>query len=153
MMTSTLASPCASKTLRRVYSPARLLALLEYSTIFLVSDSLLYSDDSIWSSFSSADDTSDDNSGTTPSVMQSWDGLDGSLSLFDNAALSSLPFGDVEAEEAAAAASEGVPTYRGSDSSFSASSRAGVPPTLPTARVFKKPGTQTQRRPHWRIFS
>ena len=104
---------------------------------------MLYSDDSIWSSFSSADYTSDDTSGTTPSVMQSWDGLDGSLSLFDNAALSSLPFGDVEAEEAAAAASEGVPTYRGSDSSFSASSRAGIPPTLPTARVFKKPGTQT----------
>ncbi len=79
------------------------------------------------------------------SVMQSWDGLDGSISLFDDKALSSLPFGDVEAEEAAAAASEGVPTYRGgsADGQFPGAARGGIPPTLPNSRVFRKPGTQT----------
>lgn len=74
--------------------------------------------------------------------MQSWDGVDGSLSLFDDTALSSLPFGDVEAEEAAAAASEGVPTYRGSSGSDQGNAR-GLGASLPTARSFKKPGTQT----------
>lgn len=74
--------------------------------------------------------------------MQSWDGVDGSLSLFDDKALSSLPFGDVEAEEAAAAASEGVPTYRGSSVSDQGNAR-GISPSLPTVRSFKKPGTQT----------
>jgi hypothetical protein len=77
---------------------------------------------------------------------QSWDGVDGAVSLLDAGSLSSLPFGDMEAEEAAAAASEGVPTYRGSrdgrGDNMQSGSR-GVPPMLPTSRAFKKPGTQT----------
>ncbi|KAI8102536.1 hypothetical protein M9435_006134 [Picochlorum sp. BPE23] len=74
--------------------------------------------------------------------MQSWDGLDGSASLLDAGALSSLPFGDVEAEEAAAAASEGVPTYRGKERGADQNLR-GMPSMLPTSRTFRKPGTQT----------
>jgi hypothetical protein len=107
-------------------------------------DSLLYSDDSVWGSFSGDFSDAEGNEEGTPSMLQSWDGLDGSMSLFDDKALSSLPFGDVEAEEAAAAASEGVPTYRGSgDGQFSGGTRSGIPPSLPTSRVFRKPGTQT----------
>lgn len=74
--------------------------------------------------------------------MQSWDGLDGSASLLDAGALSSLPFGDVEAEEVAAAASEGVPTYRGKERGADQNLR-GLPSMLPTSRTFRKPGTQT----------
>ena len=101
----------------------------------------------MWGSFSSGEFSDDvtNASGKSrgDSMLQSWDGLDGSMSLFDDKALSSLPFGDSEAEEAAAA-SEGVPTYRGSgDGQFSGASRGGIPPTLPTSRVFRKPGTQT----------
>lgn len=103
-------------------------------------DSLFY-DSGSWSGFSSeSDDESMRRAQRDP--MQSWDGVDGSLSLFDDKALSSLPFGDVEAEEAAAAASEGVPTYRGSSGSDQGNVR-GMSPSLPTARPFKKPGTQT----------
>ncbi len=114
----------------------------------------------MWGSFSSGDFSDDaasasagarasyrssgNESSMDAAVLQSWDGLDGSMSLFDDKALSSLPFGDVEAEEAAAAASEGVPTYRGSgDGQFPGTGRGGIPPTLPASRVFRKPGTQT----------
>jgi len=103
-------------------------------------DSLFY-DSGSWSGFSSeSDDEFTRMAQRDPT--QSWDGVDGSLSLFDDKALSSLPFGDVEAEEAAAAASEGVPTYRGSSGSDQGNVR-GMSPSLPTARSFKKPGIQT----------
>ena len=78
--------------------------------------------------------------------MQSWDGVDGAVSLLDTGALSSLPYGDDEAAEAAAAASEGVPTYRGSAGRGGQSERSfggGGIPALPTSRAFRKPGSQT----------
>eukprot|EP00890_Picochlorum_soloecismus_P005168 jgi/Picsp_1/5652/NSC_03011-R1_tim17 domain-containing protein len=78
--------------------------------------------------------------------MQSWDGVDGSVSLLDTGALSSLPYGDDEAAEAAAAASEGVPTYRGSGGRGGQPERSfggGGIPVLPTSRAFRKPGSQT----------
>lgn len=104
-------------------------------------DSLFF-DSGSWSGFSSESDDESTRMMSQKDPMQSWDGVDGSLSLFDDKALSSLPFGDVEAEEAAAAASEGVPTYRGSNGSDQGNVR-GMSPSLPTARSFKKPGTQT----------
>jgi len=83
--------------------------------------------------------------------MQSWDGVDGAVSLLDTGALSSLPYGDDEAAEAAVAASEGVPTYRGSsgrggqqpERSFGGGGGGGGIPVLPTSRAFRKPGSQT----------
>jgi hypothetical protein len=104
-------------------------------------DSLFY-DSGSWSGFSSESDGEDGRMASQRDPMQSWDGVDGSLSLFDDKALSSLPFGDVEAEEAAAAASEGLPTYRGSSGSDQGNVR-GMSPSLPTTRSLKKPGIQT----------
>ena len=73
--------------------------------------------------------------------------MDGSTSLLDTGALSSLPYGDAEAAEAAAA-SEGVPTYRGGSSKSGGRGdgrpfTSSIPPVLPTNRAFRKPGTQT----------
>lgn len=69
------------------------------------------------------------------SLDQTWDGVDGSSSLLNTGSLSSLPFGEAEAAEAAAAATEGLPTYRNSSrtggNSSSAPRYASSPSMLP----------------------
>jgi hypothetical protein len=57
-------------------------------------------------------DTDLDAAWHAASPLQSWDGIDGAPTPFSVSSLSSLPLGDVDAAEAAAAANEGLPTYR-----------------------------------------